>query len=59
MSSETVPPIRIDPETGRKLFNTRAEMASERIAGKGYDVVNDEKLLVLPEFKADAEFDDA
>ena len=58
MASETVPAIRIDPETGRKLFNTRAEMASDRITGKGYDVVTDEELLSLPKFKADVAFDD-
>ena len=58
MSSNPVPPIRIDPETGQKLFNTRAEKASDRIAGKGYDVVSDQELLALPKFKADAAFDD-
>ena len=56
-SSPRVPAIRIDPETGRKLFNTRAEKASERIAGKGYDVVENASYLALPEFKADATFD--
>ncbi len=58
MTSPTLPPVQTDPETGRKLFNTRAAKASERIAGKGYDVVTDPKLLALPQFKADAPFDD-
>ncbi len=41
--------IRIDPETGLKVFDTRAAKASERIAGKGYAVVHDERLTTLPE----------
>jgi len=40
--------IRIDPETGRKVFNTRAAKASEKIDGKGYSVVTDQKLRELP-----------
>ncbi|MEL7158449.1 MAG: NAD(P)/FAD-dependent oxidoreductase [Actinomycetota bacterium] len=56
---ETVPPVRIDPDSGRKLFNTRAQVASERIAGKGYDVVTDPELLSLPKFKVDAAYDEA
>ncbi len=35
------PAVRIDPETGLKVFNTRAAKASEKIAGKGYSVVTD------------------
>ncbi len=58
MATAPVPPIRIDPETGHKLFNTRSEKASDRITGKGYDVINDADLLALPDFKADASFDD-
>ncbi|MBS0643849.1 MAG: NAD(P)/FAD-dependent oxidoreductase [Proteobacteria bacterium] len=42
------PAIRIDEATGRKLFNTRAAKASERIAGKGYSAVTDEALRTLP-----------
>jgi len=41
--------IRIDPETGHKLFNTRAAMATDRIAGKGYSVVTDATLKAMPE----------
>ena len=40
--------VRIDPETGLKVFNTRAAKASEKIAGKGYSVVTDQKLTELP-----------
>ncbi len=57
MTSTSTPAIRIDPETGRKLFNTRAEKASDRIVGKGYDVVTEAELRALPEFKADAAYD--
>jgi len=56
--AEQVPPIRIDPETGHKLFNTRAAKASDRIEGKGYDVVTDAELVTLPAFKADATFNE-
>ena len=41
--------IRIDPETGQKRFSTRAALASDRIAGKGYSVVEDAALKTLPE----------
>ncbi|MEM7340538.1 MAG: NAD(P)/FAD-dependent oxidoreductase [Actinomycetota bacterium] len=59
MTSSDTPVVRIDPDTGRKLFNTRARAASDRIAGKGYDVVTDTELLALPAFKADAAYDEA
>src|SRR5579863_8160039 len=48
--------VRIDPETGLKVFNTRAAKASEKIAGKGYSVVADRKLTELPEMPAGATF---
>src|ERR1700689_86217 len=48
--------IRIDPETGIKVFNTRAAKASEKIAGQGYSVVTDQKLRELPETPAGAVF---
>ncbi|MDP6875577.1 MAG: NAD(P)/FAD-dependent oxidoreductase [Alphaproteobacteria bacterium] len=41
-------PIRTDPETGVKIFNTRASKASANIAGKGYAVIDDEALKTLP-----------
>jgi cation diffusion facilitator CzcD-associated flavoprotein CzcO len=48
--------IRIDPETGRKIFNTRAAKASEKIDGKGYSVVTDQKLRELPKAPEGATF---
>src|ERR1700683_3240138 len=51
------PAVRIDPETGMKVFNTRAAKASEKIAGKGYSVVTDQKLTELPKMPAGATFD--
>ena len=48
--------VRIDPETGLKVFNTRAAKASEKIAGKGYSVVTDQKLKELPELPPGATF---
>ncbi len=48
--------VRTDPETGMKVFNTRAAKASEKIAGKGYSVLTDEKLKELPEMPAGATF---
>ncbi len=50
------PAIRIDPETGLKVFNTRAAKASEKITGKGYSVLTDQKLKELPEMPAGATF---
>lgn len=51
-------PIRIDPETGHKLFDTRAA-ANPRVQGKGYSVINDALLTTLPEQNAEATFDAA
>ena len=48
--------IRIDPDTGRKIFNTRASKATERIAGKGYSEIEDESLKTLPEAPPGAVF---
>jgi hypothetical protein len=48
--------VRIDPETGLKVFNTRAAKASEKITGKGYSVVTDQKLTELPKMPAGATF---
>ena len=41
--------VRIDPKTGLKVFNTRAAKASEKITGKGYSVLTDQKMKELPE----------
>ena len=49
-------PIKIDPETGLKIFNTRAEKANDKITGKGYSVVDDEALKALPDAKVGAVF---
>ena len=49
-------PIRVDPETGLKRFDTRAAKATERIAGKGYSVVTDPALTTLPDFPPGARF---
>ena len=48
--------ISIDPATGRKKFNTRAGKATEKITGKGYSIIEDESLKVLPEQPAGAVF---
>ena len=41
--------VRVDPTTGRKIFNTRAAIASNKITGTGYSIITDEKLKSLPE----------
>ena len=48
--------ISVDPNTGLKIFNTRAEKANDKITGKGYSVVTDEALKALPEAKPGAVF---
>lgn len=48
--------IRIDPDTGLKVFNTRAAKANDKITGKGYAVVEDKALKSLPEAPAGAVF---
>ncbi len=50
--------IRIDPATGLKIFDTRAKVASKRVAGKGYDVVANPAYRALPAFNADLAFDE-
>ncbi|TVS18795.1 MAG: NAD(P)/FAD-dependent oxidoreductase [Gammaproteobacteria bacterium] len=49
--------IKIDPVTGLKRFETRAAQANDRIAGKGYDIVEDKRLKTLPEPPPGAVFD--
>ena len=49
--------IRIDPDTGLKVFDTRAAMATDRIQGSGYAIVDDQALKTLPEQPAGALFD--
>src|ERR1700674_1603978 len=48
--------VHIDPETGLKVFNTRAAKASEKITGKGYSVLADQKMKELPEMPPGATF---
>jgi len=40
--------IQINPKTGKKSFNTRAAKANDKITGKGYSTIRDEKLTSLP-----------
>ncbi len=51
-----MPAIRIDPQTGFKLFDTRAAKASDRIAGHGYEIQEDTALKELPPQPAGASF---
>ena len=51
------PAISTDPQTGMKVFSTRAAKASEKIAGKGYSILTDQKLKELPELPPGATFD--
>jgi cyclohexanone monooxygenase len=48
VTNEHSTPIRVDPATGLKVFDTRAAKATEKITGKGYSVVKDEGLKILP-----------
>ena len=41
--------VQIEPGTGRKIFNTRAAKATDKIAGKGYSVIEDKALVTLPD----------
>ena len=48
--------VRVDPDTGLKIFNTRAAKASDKIAGIGYAVNDDLSQKTLPEAPAGAVF---
>ena len=48
--------ISTDPDTGLKIFKTRAAKATDKIVGAGYGVVADESLKTLPEPPAGAVF---
>ena len=50
-STNSHPPVRTDPESGLKLFNTRAEKSSDRVEGTGYGVNHTEDWRRMPEFK--------
>tara|TARA_Y100001936_G_scaffold29525_1_gene27722 strand:- start:45668 stop:47521 length:1854 start_codon:yes stop_codon:yes gene_type:complete len=49
--------ISIDPETGLKIFDTRASKSSEKIRGHGYEVNPNLALKTLPETSSNATFD--
>ncbi len=49
-------PIRIDPATGLKLFNTVAAKASDKIVGTGYSTISDDSLKVFPDAPPGAVF---
>ncbi|MEM7100222.1 MAG: NAD(P)/FAD-dependent oxidoreductase [Pseudomonadota bacterium] len=51
--------ISINPDTGLKIFNTRAAKATDKIAGQGYGVTEDVALKTLPEQPAGAVFNAA
>jgi hypothetical protein len=48
MGAEENRSIHVDPATGLKTFDTRAAKATEKIAGLGYSVIEDQHLKVLP-----------
>ena len=48
--------IRIDPQTGFKIFDTRAVTATDKISGSGYSLQEDESLKTLPPQLAGAVF---
>ena len=48
--------ITTDPDTGLKIFSTRAAKATDRITGKGYSIIEDEALKSLPPQPAGAVF---
>ena len=56
MTSEARTPIKVDPATGLKTFDTRAAKANDKIVGKGYSVLDDDALKVLPEPPPGANF---
>ena len=49
--------IRIDPQTGLKVFDTRAGKASDKLVGSGYGITDDEVLKTLPPPPPGAVFD--
>ena len=51
------PAIQIDPDTGLKRFNTRAAPASNRIQGRGYDVIREERYITMPAYRPEAAYD--
>src|SRR4051794_40089671 len=56
MTSEPNDAVRVDPGTGFKVLNTRAAKATEKISGKGYSIIEDEGLKILPPHAPGAAF---
>ena len=48
--------ISTDPETGLKIFSTRAAKKTDKIEGKGYSEISDESLKILPDSPVGAVF---
>ena len=48
--------VSTDPETGLKIFATRAARKTDKIEGKGYSAISDESLKILPDSPAGAVF---
>ena len=48
--------VSTDPETGLKIFSTRAARKTDKIGGKGYSAISDESLKILPDSPAGAVF---
>lgn len=59
LSAHRHPAIRIDPDSGLKLFDTRAAKASDRIAGSGYGVNTNAQAKTLRPQQTEAQFDAA
>jgi cation diffusion facilitator CzcD-associated flavoprotein CzcO len=49
LPGKTDDPIRVDPNTGQKIFATRAAPAAATRVSTGYSVVDDERLTSLPD----------
>ncbi len=48
--------VSTDPETGLKIFSTRAARKTDKIEGKGYSAISDESLKILPDSPVGAVF---
>ena len=48
--------VSTDPETGLKIFSTRAAKKTDKIEGKGYSAISDESLKILPDSPVGAVF---
>jgi cyclohexanone monooxygenase len=57
MTAQRRAAVEIDPESGLKVFDTRAGTSVPQLTGSGYAVVTDPALKVLPDQPAGAVFD--